>query len=123
MNESDISRGHVKLEKNIGHVPRVFKELAKTSPEMHDAVLTLDNFIWADNALTRKEKKLIAIAVAAPLRDTHATRAQLTGAKALGVSLAEIDEALRVSFMLSGMPAYVQGITTAESVYGDKKEM
>jgi alkylhydroperoxidase/carboxymuconolactone decarboxylase family protein YurZ len=36
-------------------------------------------------------------------------RAQLAGAANLGVTKEEVDEALRVTFLLSGMPAYVYG--------------
>lgn len=108
---------YAELKEKIGHVPRAFKDLAASSPQMHDAVLALDSFVWADGALTRKEKKLIAVSIAAALRDTQATRAQLAGAKNLGITLPEIDEALRVAFMLSGMPAYVQGKSAAEEIF------
>ena len=53
------------LEKNIGHVPVFFRDLAESDPGMHEAVLKLDNYIWADGALSRKQKKLMAIAIAA----------------------------------------------------------
>lgn len=105
------------LEKMIGHIPALFKNLAQTDAGMHDAILRLDSFIWADGKLSCDQKKLIAVAVAASLRDDHALNAQLQGAKKLGISLEEIDEALRVSFMLSGMPAYVYGKTVAEKIY------
>ncbi|MDO5846084.1 MAG: carboxymuconolactone decarboxylase family protein [Methanocorpusculum sp.] len=108
---------HSELQKNIGHVPVFFRSLADSDPAMHDAVLRLDNYIWADGNLTRKQKKLIAIAIAAALRDDHAVHAQIQGAKNLGVTLAEIDEALRVAFMLAGMPAYVYGKSAADAAY------
>ncbi|MDD1645380.1 MAG: carboxymuconolactone decarboxylase family protein, partial [Methanomicrobiales archaeon] len=50
------------------------------------------------------------------LRDQHAVRAQLAGAKNLGVSKGEIEEALRVTFLLSGMPAYVYGKAAMEEI-------
>ncbi len=108
---------HSDLEKKIGHVPVFFRGLADSDPAMHDAVLKLDSYIWADGVLSRKQKKLTAIAIAAALRDDHALAAQLQGAKNLGVTMGEIDEVLRVTFMLAGMPAYVHGKTTAESIY------
>ncbi len=108
---------HSQLEKNIGHVPVFFKNLADSDPAMHDAVLKLDNYIWADGNLTRKEKKLIAIAIAAAMRDDHALHAQIQGAKNLGVTVAEMEEALRVAFMLSGMPAYVYGKSAVDAAF------
>jgi alkylhydroperoxidase/carboxymuconolactone decarboxylase family protein YurZ len=97
------------LEKKIGKVPKFFRELTIKEPEMFKLVMRFEQHIWDDGKLSRKTKKLIAIAIAAALRDQHAVHAQLAGAKNLGVTKAEIEEALRVTFLLSGMPAYVYG--------------
>jgi 4-carboxymuconolactone decarboxylase len=97
------------LERMIGKVPKFFKELTVNDPQMYEMVMKLEGHIWDDGALTKKTKKLIAIAIAASMRDQHATRAQLAGAANLGVTKAEIEEALRVTFLLAGMPAYVYG--------------
>ncbi|MCK9631511.1 MAG: carboxymuconolactone decarboxylase family protein [Methanoregula sp.] len=104
------------LEKKIGKVPKFFKELTTNDPEMFDLVMKFENHIWDDGKLTRKTKKLIAIAIAAALRDQHAVRAQLAGAASLGVTKAEVEEALRVTFLLSGMPAYVYGKAQLDEV-------
>ena len=106
-----------KLKHNIGHVPVFFKDLANSDPLMHEAILKLDNYIWSDGALSRKEKKLIALGIAAAMRDDHALRAHLNGAKMVGVSQKEVEEALRVSYMLAGMPSYVHGKYVAKSVF------
>ncbi len=113
-----FSGKHSDLEHKIGHVPIFFRNLADSDPAMHDAVLKLDSYIWADGIISRKQKKLTAIAIAAAMRDDHALHAQLQGAKNLGVTMGEIDEVLRVTFMLAGMPAYVYGKTAAASIYG-----
>lgn len=104
------------LEEKIGKVPVFFRELMEKEPEMAEMVLKFDQFIWADGALDRKTKKVIAIAIAAALRDEHAVRAQLAGAKNLGVTREQIEEGLRVTFMLSGMPAYVHGKAAMEEI-------
>ncbi|MBN1194070.1 MAG: carboxymuconolactone decarboxylase family protein [Methanomicrobiaceae archaeon] len=104
------------LEEKIGKVPKIFQELKELDPDLYKSVMGLDQMIWADGALSKQTKKLIAIAIAAALRDQHAVRAQLAGAKHLGITMAEIDEALRVTFLLSGMPAYVYGKTAAEEL-------
>ncbi len=105
------------LAEKIGKVPKIFQDLEKINPELFKSVMGLDQLVWDDGCLTRKEKKLIAVAIAAALRDPHAVRAQIAGAPHLGISLAEIEEALRVTFLLSGMPAYVYGRTAAEEIY------
>jgi alkylhydroperoxidase/carboxymuconolactone decarboxylase family protein YurZ len=104
------------LEKKIGKVPKFFKELTTKEPEMFNLVMRFEEHIWDDGKVSKKTKKLIAIAIAAALRDQHAVRAQLAGAKNLGVTKAEIEEALRVTFLLSGMPAYVYGKAQLDEV-------
>jgi 4-carboxymuconolactone decarboxylase len=109
-------RGLKSLETKIGKVPKFFKELTTKEPEMFNLVMRFEKHIWDDGKLSRKTKKLIAIAIAAALRDQHAVRAQLAGAKNLGVTKAEVEEALRVTFLLSGMPAYVYGKAQLDEV-------
>jgi len=109
-------RGLKNLEKQIGKVPKFFRELTAKEPEMFNLVMKFEQHIWDDGELTKQTKKLIAIAIAAALRDQHAVRAQLAGAKNLGVTKAEIEEALRVTFLLSGMPAYVYGKAQLDEV-------
>lgn len=105
-----------KLETKIGKVPKFFKELTTNEPDMFKMVMRFEQHIWDDGAISKKTKKLIAIAIAAALRDQHAVRAQLAGAASLGVTKKEIEEALRVTFLLSGMPAYVYGKAQLDEV-------
>jgi 4-carboxymuconolactone decarboxylase len=102
------------LEEKIGKVPVIFKDLKEMNPELYGKVMGLDQMIWDDGALSRQTKKIIAIAIAAALRDRHAVRAQMAGAQNLGVKKEEIEEGLRVAFLLAGMPAYVYGKTALE---------
>jgi len=104
------------LEKKIGAVPKFFKELTTKEPEMFNLVMRFEQHIWDDGKLSKKTKKLIAIAIAAALRDQHAVRAQLAGAAKVGVTKDEVEEALRVTFLLSGMPAYVYGKAQLDDV-------
>jgi alkylhydroperoxidase/carboxymuconolactone decarboxylase family protein YurZ len=104
------------LEEMIGKVPVIFKDLAEKEPDMYHMIMRLEDHIWGDGALTRQTKKLIAIAIAAALRDPHAVRAQLAGAPRLGLKKEEVEEALRVAFLLSGMPAYVYGKAAMEEI-------
>jgi alkylhydroperoxidase/carboxymuconolactone decarboxylase family protein YurZ len=104
------------LEKKIGRVPKFFKELTTKEPEMFNLVMRFEQHIWDDGKISGKTKKLIAIAIAAALRDQHAVRAQLACAKNIGVTKGEVEEALRVTFLLSGMPAYVYGKAQLDEV-------
>lgn len=104
------------LEKKIGKVPKFFRDLTTKEPEMFDLVMKFEQHIWDDGAITKQTKKLIAIAIAASLRDQHAVRAQLAGAAKLGLTKDEIEEALRIAFLLAGMPAYVYGRAQLDDV-------
>jgi 4-carboxymuconolactone decarboxylase len=104
------------LEEIIGKVPVIFKDLAEKDEDMYHMVMRVENHVWGDGTLTRQTKKLIAIAIAAALRDPHAVRAQLAGASKLGIKKEEVEEALRVTFLLSGMPAYVYGKAAMEEI-------
>jgi alkylhydroperoxidase/carboxymuconolactone decarboxylase family protein YurZ len=104
------------LEKKIGKVPTFFKELTTKEPGMFNLVMRFEQHIWDDGKISGKTKKLIAIAISAALRDQHAVRAQLAGAKNIGVTKGEVEEALRVTFLLSGMPAYVYGRAQLDEV-------
>ncbi|MDD1676470.1 MAG: carboxymuconolactone decarboxylase family protein [Methanomicrobiales archaeon] len=104
------------LEEKIGKIPKFFRGLQVSGPEMYDTVMKLDQTIWADGAISKQTKKLIAIAIAAALRDQHAVHAQLAGAAKLGVTKEEVEEALRVTFLLSGMPAYVYGKAALDEI-------
>jgi alkylhydroperoxidase/carboxymuconolactone decarboxylase family protein YurZ len=92
------------LERRLGS-PSLFKELMKTEPDMHDMVLKFDQHIWDDGALSKQTKKIIAISIAAALRDQHAVRAQLAGAPKLGIKKEEIEEAkderIKILFLLA----------------------
>ncbi|MFZ0004789.1 MAG: carboxymuconolactone decarboxylase family protein [Methanoregula sp.] len=116
VNKSKTAKELKGLEKKIGKVPKFFQELTVNDPEMYNLVIKMEDHIWDDGKLTRKTKKLIAIAIAAALRDPHAVHAQLIGAANLGVTKAEVEEALRVTFLLSGMPAYVYGKAQLDEV-------
>ncbi|MDD1723569.1 MAG: carboxymuconolactone decarboxylase family protein [Methanospirillum sp.] len=104
------------LEEKIGKVPHIFKKLAGTDPNLHEMILKLDQYIWDDGVISRKTKKLIAIAIATSMRDQHAIKAQMAGARSLGVTKDEVEEALRVAYLLAGMPAYVNGKIVEEEV-------
>jgi len=102
------------LEEEIGKVPLIVQKWAKEDPALKDWVTEMDKHIWKDGKLSRQTKKIIAVCVAAALRDRHAVRAQAAGASNLGVDYDEMEEALRVTFLLAGMPAYTYGRTAID---------
>jgi alkylhydroperoxidase/carboxymuconolactone decarboxylase family protein YurZ len=116
MVKKDTEKELKELEKKIGKVPKFFKELTLKEPNLYELVIKMEGHGWDDGALSRKTKKVLAIAIAAALRDQHAVHAQLAGAKNLGVTKEEIEEALRVTFLLAAMLAYVYGKAQLDEV-------
>ena len=84
MVKKDTQKDLKTLEKKIGKVPKFFRELTTKEPEMFDLVMRFEQHIWDDGELSKKTKKLIAIAIAAALRDQHAVHAQLAAPKTSG---------------------------------------
>jgi len=82
---------------------------------MFDLVMRFEQHIWDDGSLSKRQKT-DCHSNCSSLRDQHAVRAQLAGAKNLGVTKEEVEEALRVTFLLSGMPAYVYGKAQLDEV-------
>lgn len=112
-----MEKGLKDLEEKIGKVPKIFHELKDLDPEMYKSLLKLDQWVWDDGALSKQTKKIIAVCIASAMRDRHAVRAQMAGAPHLGITIEEMDEALRVTFLLAGMPAYVYGKAAAEEFF------
>ena len=75
MTKKETKKELKNLEKKIGKVPKFFKELTEKDPEMFKFIMRFEQHIWDDGALSRKIKKLIAISIAAALRDQHAVHA------------------------------------------------
>ncbi|MGA2973751.1 MAG: carboxymuconolactone decarboxylase family protein [Spirochaetia bacterium] len=79
--------------------------LGKIDPEMMKRLREQDEFVYADGALPRKVKLLIAMAFDAAHGASGGVRGLAGRAKKAGASDQEIAEALRVAAHLSGVGA------------------
>jgi alkylhydroperoxidase/carboxymuconolactone decarboxylase family protein YurZ len=83
--------------------------LGRIDPEMLKHVREQDEFIYADGALSRKVKLLIALAFDAAHGAEGGVRGLASRARKAGATNPEIAEALRVAFNMSGVGALYIG--------------
>jgi 4-carboxymuconolactone decarboxylase len=101
------------LEDKIGYVPLALTGAGKIDEEiggnLEKVIADLYDDVWSEGALTRKEKHLIALAIALVERQEGQTHKVLEKAKRAGATDAEIYETLKLVLWLRGVPAFVQG--------------
>jgi 4-carboxymuconolactone decarboxylase len=107
------SRHKCDLEEKIGYVPLALTGAGKIDEEiggsLEKVIADLYDDVWKEGALTRREKHLIALAVAMVERQEGQTHKVLEKAKRAGASDAEIYETLKLVLWLRGVPTFVQG--------------
>jgi len=107
------SRSKCDLEEKIGYVPLALTGAGKIDEEvggnLEKVIADLYDDVWKEGALTRKEKHLMALAVALVERQEGQTHKVLEKAKRAGASDAEIYETLKLVLWLRGVPTFVQG--------------
>jgi 4-carboxymuconolactone decarboxylase len=107
------SRHKCDLESKIGYVPLALTGAGKIDEEiegnLEKVIADLYDDVWKEGALTRKEKHLIALAIALVERQEGQTHKVLEKAKRAGASDAEIYETLKLVLWLRGVPSFVQG--------------
>jgi 4-carboxymuconolactone decarboxylase len=101
------------LEEKIGYVPLAITGAGKVDEEvggrLEEILASLYDDVWNEGALTRKQKHLIALAVALVERQEGQTHKVLDKAKRAGATDEEIYETLKLVLWLKGVPAFVQG--------------
>jgi len=79
--------------------------LGRIDPDMLKRLREQDEFVYADGALPRKLKLLVAMAFDAAHGAVNGVRALANQAKAAGATNQEMAEVLRVAYHLSGVGA------------------
>jgi 4-carboxymuconolactone decarboxylase len=90
--------------KKLGYVPQLLELIKDTDPEMFETISRLDEVILKDGAMSEKNKRLIAMCMAAQAQcekcvDVHAKAAMFHGATKY-----EVMEALFVAMLVGGAP-------------------
>jgi len=81
------------------------EQLAQQEPEVIRAMYRFKNEVFKDNALSFKEKELIAVAVTAVMRCDECFRLHSQKAMELGATKEEVRESILVAMYLTGPSA------------------
>ena len=107
------------FHKKMGMVPQLLELIKDTDPEMLETISNLDKVILRDGKLSEKNKRLIAMCMAAqaqcePCVDVHARAAMY-----LGATKEEVMEALFVAMLVGGAPCLSAARRTIRFLRGE----
>ncbi len=85
------------------------KSLEAYAPEAMNALWTFDKAAWAEGAIPRKYKELMAIAVALTIQCPYCIELHVDRARKIGVSDSEIAEAVLAAAALRASGAITHG--------------
>jgi AhpD family alkylhydroperoxidase len=108
-----------KFHKRQGFVPQLLEMIKDTDPKMFEAISCMDEAVLKEGAVSAKNKRLIAMAIAAarqcgPCVDTHARAAMYLGAKK-----EEVMETLLVCLLVGGAPTLMAAKNTIGFLKGE----
>lgn len=95
------------------HLPR-FGQIAEGAPELARKFFDYYGAVFADGALTAREKSLIALAVAHAVQCPYCIDAYAHDAQEKGCDLAEVTEAIHVATAIRGGASLVHGLQTID---------
>lgn len=105
--------------------PKGTAELAKQrkalAPESHDAFMAFSKQVFADGALDKKTKQLIAIAVAHTTQCAYCIQGHTTGALREGATEEEIMEAIWVAAEMRAGAAFAHSTIALDTINQRKK--
>lgn len=92
-------------------------DIKEDYPDMYDVIVNLNEAVYSGNNLDYKTQKLIAIGIAASKSDIHATKQQMKSAmNEFGITKDEIMDVLRIVLLTSGMPSFMQAVSTLKAL-------
>jgi alkylhydroperoxidase/carboxymuconolactone decarboxylase family protein len=87
-----------------------FPEMGKASPELWEKFLSWYSAVFAEGALTEREKALIALAVAHSVQCPYCIDAYTTACLEKGSNLEQMTEAIHVTAAIRGGASLVHGV-------------
>lgn len=103
-----------------GDLPK-FAEIGKASPELWEKFIGWYNAVFAQGALSEREKALIALAVAHAVQCPYCIDAYTTACLEKGSNLEQMTEAVHVAAAIRGGASLVHGVQMRNIV--EKLEM
>jgi 4-carboxymuconolactone decarboxylase len=87
-----------------------FADMGKDAPDLWDKFLSWYSAVFADGALTEREKALIALAVAHAVKCPYCIDAYTSGSLEKGATPDQMTEAVHVAAAITGGAALVHGV-------------
>jgi alkylhydroperoxidase/carboxymuconolactone decarboxylase family protein len=94
---------------NAKDLPR-FPEVGKDAPELWDKFLSWYSAVFAEGALTEREKALIALAVSHAVQCPYCIDAYTSGSLEKGATPEQMTEAVHVAAAIRGGASLVHGV-------------
>ncbi len=98
-----------KYENAANSVMDFFGVLSKEHSEVASGFMSINNAVMKDDALSIKQKELIALGIAISQRCEGCISAHVSNAVKLGIGQAEIMETIGVAIMMGGGPSITYG--------------
>lgn len=98
------------------HLQELAGKLRKDIPEQMAGFAALHKAAFADGALTKKTKELMAVAIAVAARCDGCIAFHVYGAIKAGASREEITETIGVAMLMGGGPAMVYGCEALDAL-------
>ena len=98
------------------HLPK-FAEIEKGSPELAAKFFAYYDAVFAEGALTEREKALIALAVSHAVQCPYCIDAYSQGCLEKGADLEQMTEAVHVACAIRGGASLVHGVQMMEHVH------
>ncbi|MFG0316390.1 MAG: arsenosugar biosynthesis-associated peroxidase-like protein [Planctomycetota bacterium JB042] len=99
-------------------LPR-FGEVGENRPELFEAYQAWSDRVFAEGALTKKTKHLIATAVAHALQCPYCIDAHTQSSSGAGASVDELTEAIHVASVIRGGASLVHGLQALDALDRD----
>jgi len=99
--------------KDLAHFPDIGKDV----PELWDKFLAWYNAVFAEGALSEREKALIALAVAHTVQCPYCIDAYSTAALEKGADIEQMTEAVHVAAAIRGGATLVHGVQMRNHVH------
>ena len=96
-----------------------FGEVGEHRPELYEAYEKWSHRVFAEGALPKKTKHLIAMAVSHALQCPYCIDAHTKSSHSSGASMDEIAEAIHVAAVIRGGATLVHGVQALDSIEED----
>jgi alkylhydroperoxidase/carboxymuconolactone decarboxylase family protein YurZ len=93
-------------------------KIKKEDEDLFNVISELEEVVWQEGAISRKTKKLIAIAIVASKGNVGGLEKQIrSGKKQFGITKEEVMDVLKVVLLTSGMQAFNSSLQVVYDIF------